>query len=78
MSSQIIMQAAVSSVNSALNPKARFNEKSHRLPYISYRPIDEDFLGHGTPFEIVGTPFQHEVERENGKSTRTRNSGVSP
>jgi hypothetical protein len=67
MSSLMTIEAAVSSVNWALNAKPSFAKKIHRLLQISHRQIDKNLFGHALSLEIARTG--NYVERELGKST---------
>src|SRR5215470_15037384 len=71
MSSLMIMQAAVSSVNWALNVKPSLPKKFLDFPRSLTGRLTKILLLMCSPWEFVFTPLQPYVEREKGKSTRT-------
>jgi hypothetical protein len=69
MSALIIMQAAVSSVNWALNVKRSLLKKSIDFFRSFTGRLTKIFRVMCSPLEIIGTPSQQYVEREKAKST---------
>ena len=78
MSSLMIMQAAVSSVNWALNVKPNLPKKFIDFLRSLTGRLTKIFFATCSPSEIVSTHLQQYVEREKGESTPNREIQVCP
>src|SRR6516225_273294 len=78
MSSLTVMQAAVSSVNWALNVKPNLPKKFIDFLRSLTGRLTKIFWAMCSPLEIVSTHLQQYVEREKGESTPNREIQVCP
>jgi len=78
MSSLMVMQAAVSSVNWALNVKPNLPKKFIDFLRSLTGRLTKIFFATCSPSEIVSTHLQQYVEREKGESTPNREIQVCP